>query len=226
MSTAIRAANSSLTHVTASSSLHHISTPPFYRALTTTSKSLSLVPSSSSHRISSVSAVDHGVSKSPTASTPQASSIPPTFNPFESFSKFAPLVRRNYASPAAPAPSQPPFKSALKNGPLAKKVLIVGSGGLSIGQAGEFDYSGSQAIKACREEGVRTVLINPNIATIQTGEDLADVVYFLPISAEFIEYVIQKEKPDGIMLAFGGQSALNVGVQLEHLGVFKKYNVR
>lgn len=86
--------------------------------------------------------------------------------------------------------------------------------------------TGSQAIKACKEEGVFTVLINPNIATIQTGEDLADVVYFLPINAEFIEYVIQKEKPDGIMLAFGGQSALNVGVQLYHMGVFEKYNVR
>jgi carbamoyl-phosphate synthase large subunit len=86
--------------------------------------------------------------------------------------------------------------------------------------------TGSQAIKACKEEGVYTVLINPNIATIQTGEDLADVVYFLPINAEFIEYVIQKEKPDGIMLAFGGQSALNVGVQLYHMGVFEKYNVR
>ncbi|KAI9001854.1 carbamoyl-phosphate synthase subunit arginine-specific large [Hyaloraphidium curvatum] len=130
--------------------------------------------------------------------------------------------RRQYATVAPPANPG----SALKNGPLAKKVLIVGSGGLSIGQAGEFDYSGSQAIKACKEEGVFTVLINPNIATNQTAEELADVVYFLPINAEFIEYVIQKEKPDGIMLAFGGQSALNVGVQLYHMGVFEKYNVR
>lgn len=86
--------------------------------------------------------------------------------------------------------------------------------------------TGSQAIKACREEGVFTVLINPNIATNQTTEELADVVYFLPINAEFIEYVIQREKPDGIMLAFGGQSALNVGVQLHHMGIFEKYNVR
>jgi carbamoyl-phosphate synthase large subunit len=116
--------------------------------------------------------------------------------------------------------------STIKGGPLAKRVLIVGSGGLSIGQAGEFDYSGSQAIKACKEEGIHTILINPNIATIQTGEDLANVVYFLPINTEFLEYVIQKERPDGIMLAFGGQSALNVGVALNKLNVFEKYNVK
>ncbi|KAI9104643.1 carbamoyl-phosphate synthetase, arginine-specific large chain [Phlyctochytrium arcticum] len=120
----------------------------------------------------------------------------------------------------------PSPNSALKKPPPARRVVIVGSGGLSIGQAGEFDYSGSQAIKALKEEGVQTILINPNIATIQTGQDLADVVYFVPSNPEYIEYVIEKEKPDGILLAFGGQTALNCGVALEHAGVFKKHNVK
>ncbi|KAI8816959.1 uncharacterized protein EV422DRAFT_543714 [Fimicolochytrium jonesii] len=115
---------------------------------------------------------------------------------------------------------------ALKKPPPAKRVVIVGSGGLSIGQAGEFDYSGSQAIKALKEEGVQTILVNPNIATIQTGKELADVVYFVPSNPEYIEYVIEKEKPDGILLAFGGQTGLNCGVALEHKGVFKKHNVK
>ncbi|OUM59821.1 hypothetical protein PIROE2DRAFT_68290 [Piromyces sp. E2] len=106
------------------------------------------------------------------------------------------------------------------------KVLVVGSGGLSIGQAGEFDYSGSQAIKALKEENIKTVLVNPNIATIQTGKGLADTVYFLPINPEYLEYIIQKERPDGILLTFGGQSALNCGIQLDESGVLKKYNVR
>jgi len=93
-----------------------------------------------------------------------------------------------------------------------KKILILGSGGLKIGQAGEFDYSGSQAIKAIKEEGIETVLVNPNIATIQTNEGLADKIYFLPVTPEFVEKVIEKERPDGILLAFGGQTALNCGV--------------
>ncbi len=106
-----------------------------------------------------------------------------------------------------------------------KKILILGSGGLKIGQAGEFDYSGSQAIKAIKEEGIKTVLINPNIATIQTTEGLADTIYFLPVTPEFVEKVIEKEKPDGILLAFGGQTALNCGVELHDLGVLEKYKV-
>ncbi|KAJ1568418.1 carbamoyl-phosphate synthase (glutamine-hydrolyzing) cpa2 [Cladochytrium tenue] len=120
----------------------------------------------------------------------------------------------------------PPEGSALKRPPAAKKVLIVGSGGLSIGQAGEFDYSGSQAIKALKEEGVHTILINPNIATVQTGKGLANVVYFLPINPEYIEYVIERERPDGILLTFGGQSALNCGVALDKKGVFKRWDVK
>ncbi|XP_054016836.1 CAD protein [Hylaeus anthracinus] len=107
-----------------------------------------------------------------------------------------------------------------------KKVLILGSGGLSIGQAGEFDYSGSQAIKALREECIQTLLINPNIATVQTSKGMADKVYFLPIIPEYVEQVIQSERPDGVLLTFGGQTALNCGVELERSGVFQKYNVK
>ena len=106
-----------------------------------------------------------------------------------------------------------------------KKVLILGSGAIRIGQAGEFDYSGSQAIKALKEHGVKTVLVNPNIATIQTSDYLADKVYFLPLEPYFVEKVIEKEKPDGVLIGFGGQTALNVGCELEKTGVFKKYNV-
>eukprot|EP00939_MAST-03C_sp_MAST-3C-sp1_P001072 g1072.t1 len=106
------------------------------------------------------------------------------------------------------------------------KVLLVGSGGLSIGQAGEFDYSGSQAIKALKEEGIEVVLINPNIATVQTSKDFADKVYFLPVTAEFCLQVIKKEKPDSIIVSMGGQTALNVGMQLEKSGALKKHNVR
>ncbi len=106
-----------------------------------------------------------------------------------------------------------------------KKILLLGSGALKIGQAGEFDYSGSQAIKAFKEEGIKTILINPNIATIQTSEDLADKVYFLPVTPEFVEKVIAKEKPDAIALSFGGQTALNCGMELNKKGVFKKYQV-
>jgi len=107
-----------------------------------------------------------------------------------------------------------------------KKVLILGSGALQIGQAGEFDYSGSQAIKALKEDGITTVLVNPNIATIQTSENFADKVYFIPIKTEFVERVIEKEKPDGILLQFGGQTALNVGVELYDKGILAKHNVK
>ncbi len=109
---------------------------------------------------------------------------------------------------------------------IIKKVLILGSGALKIGQAGEFDYSGSQAIKAFKEEGIKTVLINPNIATIQTSKELADKVYFLPVTTEFVERVIEKEKPDAIALSFGGQTALNCGIELYKKGVLKKHNVQ
>ena len=106
-----------------------------------------------------------------------------------------------------------------------KKVLILGSGALKIGQAGEFDYSGSQALKALREEGIETVLINPNIATVQTSEGVADKIYFLPVIPYFVEKVIEKERPEGILLSFGGQTALNCGVELYESGVFEKYGV-
>lgn len=107
-----------------------------------------------------------------------------------------------------------------------KKVLLLGSGGLQIGQAGEFDYSGSQAIKALKEDGITVVLMNPNIATVQTDKGLADEVYFLPLTAHFATRVIKKERPDGILLSFGGQTALNLGLELEAKGVLKKYRVR
>lgn len=118
-----------------------------------------------------------------------------------------------------------PLKSAKEN-EKPRKVMILGSGGLSIGQAGEFDYSGSQAIKALREEGIIIVLINPNIATVQTSKGLADKVYFLPITLDYVTQVIKSERPDGILLSFGGQTALNCGIQLQESGVLTRYHVR
>src|SRR3990172_7813290 len=106
-----------------------------------------------------------------------------------------------------------------------KKVLLLGSGALKIGEAGEFDYPGSQAIKALKEEGIKVVLINPNIATNQTSQGLADKVYFLPITPYFVEQVIIKEKPQGILLSFGGQTALNCGLELERKKILKKYKL-
>jgi len=110
--------------------------------------------------------------------------------------------------------------------PDVKRVVVVGSGGLSIGQAGEFDYSGSQALKALSEEGVEAILINPNIATWQTSHQLASEVYFLPITADYVAYVLEKERPDGILLTFGGQSALNVGIELDRMGVLERLGVK
>ena len=110
--------------------------------------------------------------------------------------------------------------------PKVRKVVVIGSGGLSIGQAGEFDYSGSQAMKALREEGVEAVLINPNIATWQTSHQLASEVYFLPITPDYVAYVLEKERPDGVLLTFGGQSALNVGIELDRMGVLERLGVR
>ena len=110
--------------------------------------------------------------------------------------------------------------------PKIKKVLLLGSGALKIGEAGEFDYSGSQALKAMKEEGITTVLINPNIATVQTSEGFADKIYFLPVTPYFVERVIEKERPDGILLSFGGQTALNCGVELSDNGVLEKYDVQ
>ena len=107
-----------------------------------------------------------------------------------------------------------------------KKVIVLGSGALKIGEAGEFDYSGSQALKALKEEGIRTILINPNIATIQTSEGIADDIYFLPVTPYFVEKVIKKEKPQGILLAFGGQTALNCGTALYKAGIFEKYAIK
>src|ERR1051325_8341104 len=107
-----------------------------------------------------------------------------------------------------------------------RKVLVLGSGALKIGEAGEFDYSGTQAIKALKDEGIATVLVNPNIATIQTSDHLADEIYFLPVNAHFVRKVIEKEKPDGILIAFGGQTALNCGMELDEKGVLQEFGVK
>src|SRR5215472_15714370 len=107
-----------------------------------------------------------------------------------------------------------------------RKVLVLGAGALKIGQSGEFDYSGSQALKALREEGISTVLVNTNIATIQTSKNLADQVYFLPVTPFFVEKIIARERPDGVLLSFGGQTALNCGIELYKSGVLEKYQVQ
>lgn len=128
----------------------------------------------------------------------------------------------------------PNAKAYLESGAIAggqnlvdvKKVLVIGSGGLAIGQAGEFDYSGSQALKALKEAGIQSVLINPNIATIQTSHVLADEIYYLPVTPEYVTYVIEKERPDGVFLSFGGQTALNLGVKMDEMGIFDRYNVK
>ncbi|MBC7125999.1 MAG: carbamoyl phosphate synthase large subunit, partial [Bacteroidales bacterium] len=105
------------------------------------------------------------------------------------------------------------------------KVLVLGSGALKIGEAGEFDYSGSQALKALKEEGIATVLVNPNIATVQTSQDVADTIYFEPVKPETVRQIIEKEHPDGIFLSFGGQTALNCGVELYQNGILREFNV-
>ena len=106
------------------------------------------------------------------------------------------------------------------------KILVLGSGAIKIGEAGEFDYSGSQCLKAIHEDGIKSVLINPNIATIQTDTRFADQVYLLPVNPQYVESIIEKERPDGIMLAYGGQTALNCGVNLEESGILQKYDVK
>ncbi|RYP93513.1 hypothetical protein DL770_000397 [Monosporascus sp. CRB-9-2] len=146
------------------------------------------------------------------------------------------LQRRNFsvtACAAAALQEAPNPKAYLESGVIkprdiidVKKVLVIGSGGLAIGQAGEFDYSGSQALKALKEAGVASVLINPNIATIQTNHSLADEVYYLPVTPEYVSYVIERERPDGIFLSFGGQTALNLGVQMQRMGLFERYGVK
>ena len=136
------------------------------------------------------------------------------------FDTFAGLLRGEQL----PAVTEGDVKPSVEEKP--KKVLLLGSGALKIGEAGEFDYSGSQALKALREEGIKTILINPNIATVQTSEGVADEIYFLPVTPYFVERLIEKERPDGILLAFGGQTALNCGVELYRSGVLEKYGVK
>jgi carbamoyl-phosphate synthase large subunit len=148
------------------------------------------------------------------------------FQQYRCFSQAALLRDQSQQAPNAEAYIQSGVLKGAANPVNVKKVLVIGSGGLAIGQAGEFDYSGSQALKALKEAGVASVLINPNIATIQTSHVLADEVYYLPVTPEYVSYVIEKEKPDGIFLSFGGQTALNLGVQMQRLGLFEKYGVK
>ncbi|KAI0594329.1 putative carbamoyl-phosphate synthase arginine-specific large chain [Biscogniauxia sp. FL1348] len=156
-----------------------------------------------------------------------------------SSSSFAFTQKRTFAATAAcanaaaTAQEAPNPKAYLESGVIkprdvvdVKKVLVIGSGGLAIGQAGEFDYSGSQALKALKEAGVASVLMNPNIATIQTNHVLADEIYYLPVTPEYVTYVIERERPDGIFLSFGGQTALNLGVQMQRMGIFERYGVK
>ncbi|CAK4030871.1 Carbamoyl-phosphate synthase arginine-specific large chain [Lecanosticta acicola] len=149
----------------------------------------------------------------------------------QSIRHFSRSTKRAASSQAEVAPNA---KAYLESGAIAggqnlvdvNKVLVIGSGGLSIGQAGEFDYSGSQALKALKEAGIQSVLINPNIATIQTSHVLADEIYYLPVTPEYVTYVIEKERPDGIFLSFGGQTALNLGVRMDKMGIFERYGVK
>ncbi|KAI9784178.1 MAG: carbamoyl-phosphate synthase (glutamine-hydrolyzing) cpa2 [Geoglossum umbratile] len=142
------------------------------------------------------------------------------------FSRTAALRVKSQEAPSAQAYLASGAISSGKNLVDVSKVLVIGSGGLSIGQAGEFDYSGSQALKALKEANVASVLINPNIATIQTSHVLADEVYYLPVTPEYVTYVIEREKPDGILLSFGGQTALNLGVKMQKMGIFERYGVK
>jgi carbamoyl-phosphate synthase small subunit len=135
-------------------------------------------------------------------------------------------ARSEHSTPSLQGGSKPELTIPTGETAGASSVLILGSGALKIGQAGEFDYSGAQALKALKEEGVRSILINPNIATVQTSKDVADVVYFQPVTPEFVERVIEKERPNGILLSFGGQTALNCGVELYKRGVLEKYGVK
>ena len=147
---------------------------------------------------------------------------------FDEFVKtLSPLPRQGESLTLFESCAQPlPSITGGVGGGASSSVLLLGSGALKIGQAGEFDYSGAQALKALKEEGVRSILINPNIATVQTSKDVADTVYFQPVTPEFVERVIEKERPDGILLSFGGQTALNCGVELYKRGIFEKYGVK
>ncbi|KAI9834764.1 MAG: argininosuccinate lyase [Sarea resinae] len=150
----------------------------------------------------------------------------PSFRDARAFSTSLTLRVSSQEAPNAKAYLQSGAIAGARNLVDVKKVLVIGSGGLSIGQAGEFDYSGSQALKALKEAGVASVLINPNIATIQTAHVLADEVYYLPVTPEYVTHVIERERPDGILLTFGGQTALNLGVQMDKMGIFDRYGVK
>jgi carbamoyl-phosphate synthase large subunit len=208
------------------------------RANTFTSQYRSLAPSASSRTFTSRTA-------RPLTSLRPTTESSAALRQLRAFSKVSATWNTTQEAPNAQAYLNSGAIAGARNLVDVKKVLVIGSGGLSIGQAGEFDYSGmrptwnhilelfhtnpplgSQALKALKEAGVYSVLINPNIATIQTSHVLADEIYYLPVTPEYVEYVIQKEKPDGIFLSFGGQTALNLGVQMNKKGIFDKYGVK
>ncbi|RMZ66621.1 carbamoyl-phosphate synthase arginine-specific large chain [Pyrenophora seminiperda CCB06] len=162
----------------------------------------------------------------PLTSLRASTESPAALRQLRAFTKVASTWNKTQTAPNAEAYLKSGVISGAQDLVDVKKVLVIGSGGLSIGQAGEFDYSGSQALKALKEAGVKSVLLNPNIATIQTSHVLADEIYYLPVTPEYAEYVIQKERPDGIFLSFGGQTALNLGVQMDAKGIFEKYGVK
>lgn len=189
------------------------------RVPTTTSQFRSIAPSVSARNFTSRTA-------RPLTSLRAKGESTATYRQLRAFTKISATFNQTQEAPNAQAYLNSGAISGARDLVDVKKVLVIGSGGLSIGQAGEFDYSGSQALKALKEAGVKSVLINPNIATIQTSHVLADEIYYLPVTPEYVEYVIQKEKPDGIFLSFGGQTALNLGVQMNRKGLFEKYGVK
>ncbi|CAO2656863.1 Nn.00g056660.m01.CDS01 [Neocucurbitaria sp. VM-36] len=189
------------------------------RAPSLTGQFRSIVPSAASRSFVSRAA-------RPLTSLRKSSESQAAFRQLRAFTKVSATWNKTQEAPNAQAYLDSGVIAGARDLVDVKKVLVIGSGGLSIGQAGEFDYSGSQALKALKEAGVKSVLLNPNIATIQTSHVLADEIYYLPVTPEYAEYVIQKEKPDGIFLSFGGQTALNLGVQMDAKGIFEKYGVK
>ncbi|KAL8823486.1 MAG: hypothetical protein Q9191_005810 [Dirinaria sp. TL-2023a] len=162
----------------------------------------------------------------PPNASPKKSLCPLRSQPKRAFTSSAKRLITGQEAPSAQAYIESGVIGRKQNLVGVQKVLVIGSGGLSIGQAGEFDYSGSQALKALKEANVASVLINPNIATIQTDHKLADEVYYLPVTPEYVTYVIERERPDGILLSFGGQTALNLGVKMDEMGIFERLGVK
>ena len=185
-----------------------------------------LVRSRSSEQSLSRRAFHSRLCQEPRITTVTQKLVAPARPRWQSFNTSGPLRITGEEAPSAKAYINSSVIAGAKNLVNVKKVLVIGSGGLSIGQAGEFDYSGSQALKALREANVKSVLMNPNIATIQTDHKLADEVYYLPVTPEYVTYVIEREQPDGVLLTFGGQTGLNLGVKMDDMGLWDRYGVK